>query len=176
MKDFDNRLENLFSQRRMQTENSEMPLGHQERFLEKLEGRNTGLWHRIAAWFNDQSTGKKAAWILSPAICAIAIVLLMAKTSPEDSLARMEQRYRLSLMEMGKELTEDSHSLSEGFKEDALYSISSITEDDEFLALQLPANLSKKEKQKIIKEYYNQKMEGLKKIKTFIAMNDGIEE
>ena len=60
MKDFDNRLENLFSQRRMQTENSEMPLGHQERFLEKLEGRNPGLWHRIAAWFNDQSAGKKA--------------------------------------------------------------------------------------------------------------------
>ena len=40
------------------------------------------------------------------------------------------------------------------------------------MALQLPENLSKKEKQRIIKEYYNQKMEGLKKIQTFIAMNN----
>ena len=36
--------------------------------------------------------------------------------------------------------------------------------------------MSKKEKQKIIREYYNQKMEGLKKIKTFIAMNEPEEE
>ena len=43
------------------------------------------------------------------------------------------------------------------------------------LTLQLPENLSKKEQQRIIKEYYNQKMEGLKKIEIFLAQNSNDE-
>ena len=85
----------------------------------------------------------------------------------------MESGYVTSLQALGNQLLEEGENLSVQDFEDLNYSISSILSDEDgLMALQLPENLSKKEKQRIIKEYYNQKMEGLKKIQTFIAMNN----
>ena len=177
MKDFESRLENIFSEQRKQTERLEMPEGHTGRFQRKLEQQKPSFIQRLSGWFNDHAAGQRIGWVLSPAICILAVVLLISKSSPEQSLRQMELSYRTSLMQMGSSLTEDSRQLPKGFQEDALYSISSILDEDEqLMALQLPENLSKTEKQKIIKEYYNQKMEGLKRIKTFIAMNDNDSE
>ena len=166
MKDFESRLGNIFSEQRTETERLEMPEGHTGRFLRKLEQQKPSFIQRLSGWFNDHAAGQRVGWVLSPAICILAVVLLISKSSPERSLKQM-----------GSSLTEDSRQLPKGFQEDALYSISSILDEDEqLMALQLPENLSKTEKQKIIKEYYNQKMEGLKRIKTFIAMNDNDSE
>jgi len=169
-------LEELFAGMRAESENAELSLGHEERFMRKVqmqESSKTGTWNRIKTWFNDQTAGKKAGWVLAPAVCALAVVLLIAKTG---NINRMEQNYLLSLQEYGRQLTEDGKNLSPEDQIDLEYSISSIVSEEQLMAIQLPANLSKKEKQKIIKEYYNQKMEGLKKIKTFIAMNNENEE
>ncbi len=178
MKESDNRIEELFK-RTEEVNNIELPLGHRQRFLAKLqeqEGR-PGFLGRIGLWLNNPTAGRKAAWVLSPAICIIAAVLLIRNFSSDGYLHQMELGYRQDLQKLGSQLTQDSKTLEEYNQEDALYSISSIVEDDgQLIVLQLPPNLSKKEKQQIIKEYYNQKMEGLKKIKTFIAMNNSQEE
>lgn len=172
MKEFDSKLENIFSRRRKQTEGSELPLGHMERFQQKIDRQNVTFWQKLSGWFNDNTAGRRIGWALAPAICILAAVLFLKKSDPDIYLQQMENGYRMSLIQMGNQLTEDSRMLSEGYQEDAMYSISSIIDDEQLMALQLPDNLSKKEKQQIIKEYYNQKMEGLKRIKTFIAMNN----
>ena len=163
---------------------AKIPDGHLERFIRKFNDaveeqpeRKRGFFSTLSSWFNNPTAGRKAAWVLSPAICAVAAVLLVKNFSSDDYLNQIELSYRHNLLKLGRELTLDSQSLEQYNQEEALYSISTIVEEDgQLMALQLPDNLSKKEKQRIIKEYYNQKMEGLNKIKTFIAMNNIEEE
>ncbi len=166
MKDFDNRLEELFLSYRQSQEGAELPYGHKERFLRKL----------AAPEKQKPEKAIRIAWVsLAAAACIVAAAIFIPKVS-SGSLDRFEEECLAELQEMGNQLKTDSHLLPHGDKEDALYSISSIVDGEELMALQLPENMSKKEKQKIIREYYNQKMEGLKKIKTFIAMNEPEEE
>ena len=167
------KLEELFEQNRMETEEIQMPQGHKERFMQKLENQaKPSLIQRIGNWLSDSTAGKKAAWVLSPALCVLALVLFLGKNSPDSSIRLMENNYVNSLQALGNQLLEDGANLSSEELDDLSYSISSILSDEDgLMALQLPENLTKKEKQQIIKEYYNRKMEGLKKIQTFMAMN-----
>lgn len=169
------KLEELFQKSRMEMEDIRMPEGHRERFLQKLQAKPTFM-QRINAWLSDRTAGRRAAWAIAPAICALALILFLGKDNTERSLRQMESGYVINLQALGNQLLEEGGKLSAPDLEDLNYSISSILSDEDgLMALQLPENLSKKEKQKIIKEYYNQKMEGLKKIQTFIAMNSETE-
>ena len=169
------KLEELFEQNRMDIEDIQIPEGHRERFLKKLEAKPSFI-QRIKAWLTDNTSGRRAAWAIAPALCILALVLFLVKGNPDASLRQMEAGYVTSLQAFGNQLLEEGGNLSDPDLEDLNYSISSIlSEEDGLMALQLPENLSKKEKQQIIKEYYNQKMEGLKKIQTFIAMNSETE-
>ncbi|MBQ6310818.1 MAG: hypothetical protein IJK74_04625 [Bacteroidales bacterium] len=165
------KLEELFEKSRMDMEDIQLPEGHRERFLKKLEAKPSFI-QRVKAWLSDNTAGRRAAWAIAPALCILALVLFLGKDNSEASLRQMESGYVTSLQALGNQLLEEGGNLSDPDLEDLSYSISSIISDEDgLMALQLPDNLSKKEKQKIIKEYYNQKMEGLKKIQTFIAMN-----
>ena len=166
------KLEELFEQNRMDMEDIQMPEGHRERFMQKLQARPSFI-QKVRMILSDMSFGKKAAWVLSPAICVLAVVLFLGKSNGTAALEQMESGYVTSLQALGNQLLEEGENLSVQDFEDLNYSISSILSDEDgLMARQLPENLSKKEKQRIIKEYYNQKMEGLKKIQTFIAMNN----
>lgn len=171
------KLEELFKQNIMDMEDIPMPEGHRERFLEKLQAQTRpSFLQKIKDWLGDNTAGRKAAWAIAPALCILALVLFLGKGNSDASLRQMENGYITNLQALGNQLLEEGESLSEQDLEDLNYSISSIlTDEDGLMALQLPENLSKKEKQRIIKEYYNQKMEGLKKIQTFIAMNSETE-
>ena len=171
------KLEKLFEQNRMDMEDIRMPEGHRERFLQKLEAQTRpSFLQRIQIWLSDNTAGRRAAWALVPALCIVALVLFLGKGNSESSLRQIESGYMTSLQSLGNQLLEEGGALSAQDLEDLNYSISSIISDEDgLMALQLPENLSKKEKQQIIKEYYNQKMEGLKKIQTFIAMNSETE-
>ena len=165
------KLEELFEKSRMDMEDIQLPEGHRERFLKKLDAKPSFI-QRVKAWLSDNTAGRRAAWAIAPALCILALVLFLGKDNSEASLRQMESGYVTSLQALGNQLLEEGGNLSDPDLEDLSYSISSIISDEDgLMALQLPDNLSKKEKQKIIKEYYNQKMEGLKKIQTFIAMN-----
>ena len=140
--------------------------------MQKLQARPSFI-QKVRMILSDMNFGKKAAWVLSPAICVLAVVLFLGKSNGTAALEQMESGYVTSLQALGNQLLEEGENLSVQDFEDLNYSISSILSDEDgLMALQLPENLSKKEKQRIIKEYYNQKMEGLKKIQTFIAMNN----
>ena len=165
------KLEELFEQNRTDMEEIQLPEGHRERFLQKLEAKPSFI-QRIKAWLSDNTAGRRSAWAIAPALCILALVLLLGKSNPDASLRQMESGYVTNLQALGNQLLEEGGTLSTQDLEDLNYSISSIISDEDgLMALQLPENLSKKEKQQIIKEYYNQKMEGLKRIQTFIAMN-----
>ena len=169
------KLEELFEQNRMDLEERQLPEGHRERFLEKLQAKPSFI-QKVKAWLSDNTAGRRAAWAIAPALCILALVLFLGKGNSEASLRQMESGYVTSLQALGNQLLEKGGNLSDTDLEDLSYSISSIISDEDgLMALQLPENLSKKEKQKIIREYYNQKMEGLKKIQTFIAMNSETE-
>lgn len=169
------KLEKLFEQNRIDMEDIQMPEGHRERFLKKLEAK-TSLVQRIKTWLGDNTAGRRAAWAIAPALCILALLLILGKGNPDASLRQIESGYMTSLQALGNQLLEEGVNLSTPDLEDLNYSISSILSDEDgLMALQLPENLSKKEKQQIIKEYYNQKMEGLKRIQTFIAMNSETE-
>lgn len=171
------KLEKLFEQNRMDMEDIRMPEGHRERFLQKLEAQTRpSFLQRIQIWLSDNTAGRRAAWAVVPALCIVALGLFLGKGNSESSLRQIESGYMTSLQSLGNQLLEEGGALSAQDLEDLNYSISSIISDEDgLMALQLPENLSKKEKQQIIKEYYNQKMEGLKKIQTFIAMNSETE-
>ena len=169
------KLEELFEQSRMDMEEIQLPEGHRERFLKKLEAKPSFI-RRVKAWLGDNTAGRRAAWAIAPALCILALVLFLGKDNSEASLRQMESGYVTSLQALGNQLLEEGGNLSDPDLEDLNYSISSILSDEDgLMALQLPENLSKKEKQQIIKEYYNRKMEGLKRIQTFIAMNSETE-
>lgn len=170
----------------------ELPKGHKERFMSRLEALESkgeaaervegrGLWQRLKLWgsqmMNNPAYGRKSYWIITPALCALAALLLVYNLYLKpNAVLDMERQYIDEVQTFGHQLMSKEESFGEGNEADLLYSISSIMEEGSTpLTLQLPENLSKKEQQRIIKEYYNQKMEGLKKIEIFLAQNSNDE-
>ena len=66
------KLEELFEQNRMDMEDIQMPEGHRERFMQKLQARPSFI-QKVRMILSDMSFGKKAAWVLSPAICVLSV-------------------------------------------------------------------------------------------------------
>ncbi|GEM_PF-1222919 len=174
MKKYDIDIETLLGDYKAATENIQIPAGHQERFAYKLNEHSSAkktIWERILSYLHDPTAGKRSAWILAPALGVITIALCLNHLNKNLYINQIESNYLYAIKEYGKQLSEEGQALTKEDRQDILYSISSILSEEERLALQLPADMPKKEKQKILKEYYNQKMEGLNRIKIFIAHN-----
>ncbi len=168
-------LEDIIFRNRELLDEGSMPAGHKERFLARLKEKEAkkSLWKRIIDWSSNLYTGRGLSLSIAGGLCAVAIAFLLIKDpSVTDSTRRMENRYMLEMEKYAEELADQILQMGEFDREDVKYSIESIVASDTIpLNLQLPKEMSKKEKQKIIKEYYERKMEGLKKVKTFIAIN-----
>ncbi len=174
MKKYEIDIEALLNEHNAATENVQIPIGHQERFARKLKEHCSApktIWERILSYLHNPTAGKRSAWILAPALTVITIALCLNHLNKNLYINQIESNYLYAIKEYGKQLSEEGQELTKEDRQDILYSISSILSDEEPLALQLPADMPKKEKQKILKEYYNQKMEGLNRIKIFIAHN-----
>ena len=168
-------LEEIIQRNRELFDQGSMPEGHKERFLARLQQKEAkeNLWRRIIDWSSNLYTGRGLSVSIAGGLCAVAVAFLLFKDpSVTDSTKRMENRYMLEMEKYADELADRISEIGEFDREDVKYSIESIVASDTIpLNLQLPKEMSKKEKQKIIKEYYERKMEGLKKVKTFIAIN-----
>ena len=168
-------LEEIILRTRELCDEGRMPAGHKERFLERLQQREAkkNLWQRLIDWSSNLYTGRGLSLAITGGLCAVAVAFLLLKDpSVTDSTKRMENKYMFEMEKYAEELADQISQMGEFDREDVKYSIESIVTSDTIpMNLQLPKEMSKKEKQKIIKEYYERKMEGLKKVKTFIAIN-----
>ena len=77
--------------------------------------------------------------------------------------------YKIEMYKEVSAIRELVKNSSPYFEEETLNTINEIANDSIPLEDQLPNELTEKEKSRILKEYYNSKTEGLRKIKIFLA-------
>lgn len=201
-----NDLEKFVEKNRDQFDNGELPDGHQERFLKKLEAvrteeaaseevagaaKNRNWLHAALVstgeWFAETArrfTTKKALlYFATPAVAITAICLVfilkennirtVKLVSPQGltDITAVENNYMQQVRNYGNTLINSSSNTGDATRAQVKSVVSALTEDAIPMSEQLPSELSKDEQLKILKDYYNQKMAGLKNVKVFIAQN-----
>lgn len=139
--------------------------GHRERFLKKLESEVN----------NDAKKRKREMIILSASSAAavlIAGIILFGHgvfRSQEDEFEKIHIEYLEEVRKYGEEI-EDLSYLINGERDGYGMFFLNISEDEPipFLA-QLPDELDRSEKALLLKEYYNQKLNGLKQMKLLMS-------
>lgn len=108
--------------------------------------------------------------VLAAASVAILLTagLYIAENKTEThTIAEIEEYYILI-----KEINQlNSAERDYTIKEDIIRSVMDLTEDETRIEEQLPEEISKEEKEEIIRKYYRKKNEGLEKLRTFLAEN-----
>lgn len=164
-------------------ENGEMPDGHKSRFMQKLEAQGIGpaVGKRSLAWriFG----GRASAGYAVTAVCALAVLItlfalygnedmrLVSSDECQNSVA-LEQNYLKQLRKYSEKIISNSGA----DKEDIQELLEGIIEDATLMTEQLPPELTKEEKFRILKEYYKRKANALKIAKNAIADNIDIAE
>lgn len=137
----------------------ELPEGHRERFLEKLDRcRQAQPAGTPAKWSPLKQIGRIAASIAAVFVLAFFIGNFFQVAS-----------YRSKLEEMKNQILRLSQRAAPEMQEYTINTLENILFEPVPLQKQLPEELSSREKEKILKEYYNQKMQGVKKLKIFLA-------
>ena len=106
------------------------------------------------------------------AAASVAILLTVGlhvnnKRGQTHTIAEIEEYYILI-----KEINQlNSAERDYAIREEIIRSVKDLTEDEKLIEEQLPEEISKEDKERIIRKYYRQKNEGLEKLKTFLAEN-----
>lgn len=142
----------------------EMPAGHQERFLAKLEALQSQepKPHRLPI--------RRILFAASAAAAAI-IIALFTTLQPGS----IESSYSITVQELAQEMYTEEAEILQMLPEDDLQminSVKSITQEAIPLTDLLPDELSPEKRAEILREYYKAKTAGLKKIKTLYAQSD----
>lgn len=148
----------------------EMPQGHQERFLAKLEAIQTQEHH--AAPKPRHMFTRRSLFTASAAAAAI-IIALFATLQPHES----GDEYIIGIQELAQEMYMEEAEILQILPEDEhimINSVKSITQEAIPLTEQLPDELSPEKRAEILREYYKAKTDGLKRIKTLYAQSDQI--
>lgn len=146
----------------------EMPAGHQERFLAKLEALQFQEQHQEPKPHH-QPIGR--ILFAASAAAAAIIIALFATLQPGN----IGQSYSIGIQEMAQEMYTEEAEILQMLPEDDLQminSVKSITQEAVPLTDLLPDELSPEKRAEILREYYKAKTAGLKKIKTLYAQSD----
>lgn len=144
----------------------ELPEGHRERFLEKLDRcRQAQSAGTPTKWTPLKQVGRIAASIAAVFVLAFFIGNFFQK----ESLSSTAASYRSKLEEMKNQILRLSQRAAPEMQEYTINTLENILFESVPLQEQLPEELSSREKEKILEEYYNQKMQGVKKLKIFLA-------
>lgn len=146
----------------------EMPAGHQERFLAKLEALQSQEQHQEPK--PHRLPIRRIRFAASAAAAAI-IIALFATLQPGN----IGQSYSIGIQEMAQEMYTEEAEILQMLPEDDLQminSVKSITQEAVPLTDLLPDELSPEKRAEILREYYKAKTAGLKKIKTLYAQSD----
>lgn len=151
-----------------QLNKGEMPAGHQERFLAKLEALQSQEQHQEPKPYHLPI--RRILFAASAAAAAI-IIALFATLQPGN----IGQSYSIGIQEMAQEMYTEEAEILQILPEDDLQminSVKSITQEAVPLTDLLPDELSPEKRAEILREYYKAKTAGLKKIKTLYAQSD----
>lgn len=146
----------------------QMPAGHQERFLAKLEALQSQEQHKETK--QHRLPIRRILFAASAAAAAI-IIALFATLQPGE----IENSYSIGVQELAQEMYTEEAEILQMLPEDDLQminSVKSITLEAVPLTDLLPDELSPEKRAEILREYYKAKTAGLKKIKTLYAQSD----
>lgn len=146
----------------------EMPAGHQERFLAKLEALQSREQHQDPK--PHHLPIRRILFAASAA--AAAIIIALFTTLQPDSI---ESSYSITVQELAQEMYTEEAEILQMLPDDDLQminSVKSITQEAIPLTDLLPDELSPEKRAEILREYYKAKTAGLKKIKTLYAQSD----
>ncbi|MBQ2913355.1 MAG: hypothetical protein IJE52_06675 [Bacteroidales bacterium] len=146
----------------------EMPAGHQERFLAKLEALKSQVQHKEP---KPHHLPIRRILFAASAAAAAIIIALFAILQPGN----IGQSYSIGIQEMAQEMYTEEAEILQMLPEDDLQminSVKSITQEAVPLTDLLPDELSPEKRAEILREYYKAKTAGLKKIKTLYAQSD----
>ena len=150
---------------------SEMPAGHKERFLEKLSALET----------NNQSNSRRLSnivWSISSVAAILIIALFIGRPSSEEFRVLDENgtEYTTLMTTLENEIIQMSKNCNKKSAKEALKASRSVTFEALPITEQLPDELSDEERAKILRRYYKEKTDGLKRIKTYLAEESTAEE
>ncbi|MBE6225385.1 MAG: hypothetical protein E7122_09265 [Bacteroidales bacterium] len=152
----------------------EMPLGHQERFMAKLqtaqasnaEGTTPHKVHRVFS--------RRSLFAATASAAAIIIAFFITTGSP----ATNTDEYTIAIHEVAEEMyIEEAEILMKLGEDDhnIVNSIKSITEEAIPLSEQLPAELSQEKRAQILREYYKTRTAALKNFRALAHSNEIID-
>lgn len=137
------------------------------------EGFSDEMLVRISEGIKSKKERKRAVLRYTYGIAAALALLVtvgllsLPNAEKENSIAEIEEYYILI-----KEINQlNSAERDYTIKEDIIRSVKDLTEDETRIEEQLPEEISKEEKEEIIRKYYRKKNEGLEKLRTFLAEN-----
>lgn len=164
-------LENIIAHNREKFNEGTLPDGHKDRFLKKMDKIKVNK-KKINRLRNRIITVSSAAII----ILALSIFIMhnnnnsnwqIVKIDTSSVETKVPEEIEMNLLE--KQIKDIANKMNEADKSITLSNVSSLTFEAIPLSEQLPKELSQEQKALILKKYYKQKVEGLKKIKVFLA-------
>lgn len=147
----------------------EMPLGHQERFMAKLQAAQAAPERKAPRLFS-----RRSLFAATAAAAAIVIAFFITTGSPASD----SDDYTIAIHEVAEEMYIEEAEIMMMLGEDdqnIVNSVKSITEEAIPLSEQLPAELSQEKRAQILREYYKAKTAALKNFRVLAHSNEIID-
>ncbi len=155
------RLEQYIRDNRESFDRGGLPDGSRERFMARLEGSSARRSAPAAA---------RTRRIIFGLTAGIAASLLLLFFIGGRGPQHVEYEYISILNSLDKDIIEMSRYCDSRTAKEAIKASRSIINEAVPLEDQLPAEISKEQRELILKGYYEKKAEGLKKIRNYLAM------
>ena len=160
-------LEKYINENLEQVNSYEMPQGHKERFMAKLEAQEAAV-HGPAPQRQKTIFWNRRRILSAASAAAVVAIGIMTALNP----AVQEKIYSYQVQKSAQQIYIEETVIMQMLGEDELYMINnlkSITEEAVPLADILPVELSPKQRAEILIQYYKAKTASLKKFKTLYA-------
>ena len=147
----------------------EMPLGHQERFMAKLQAAQAAPERKPPRLFS-----RRSIFAATAAAAAIVIAFFITTGSPASD----GDDYTIAIHEVAEEMYIEEAEIMIMLGEDdqnIVNSVKSITEEAIPLSEQLPTELSQEKRAQILREYYKTRTAALKNFRVLAHSNEIID-
>lgn len=147
----------------------EMPLGHQERFMAKLQAAQAAPERKAPRLFS-----RRSLFAATAAAAAIVIAFFITTGSPASD----SDDYTIAIHEVAEEMYIEEAEIMMMLGEDdqnIVNSVKSITEEAIPLSEQLPEELSQEKRAQILREYYKTRTAALKNFRVLAHSNEIID-
>jgi hypothetical protein len=166
-------LEKYIIENRKKFNMGEMPEGHKERFLNKIASAESQEVRDIKSLHDNKKSHSLFLKIALPIAAVLVIgasILFFHKSEPSiEVVPQMEIAEMREMEELKQQIDQLSRQNDTITQIQTRNAVNSITFEAIPMNQQLPKVISPAERARILKNYYKQKVEGLKKVKRFLA-------